>query len=544
MNILGLSHPISWNPAACILVDGELIAFAEEERFVRLKHAPHIYPARAIAFCLEKAGLKVGDIDISAIGFERPGARPIQQASLEKYLLEDIDNEQRFELLTSVGLFHADAQLKTFGERCYFDHHLCHAASTAIPSNYERTNIITLDGWGGLSSGMLGYYEKDSGITKFADIDPNQSWGMTYELITESLGFMCHSGEGKTMGLASYGNVDTNLLPDFCEQELGLPDVKRYEKFVAMHFAPREQQAPIENIHRDLAATLQYYYERSLLKIGKWLKNKTGSGHYTLAGGVALNCAANGKLAESSFVEEIFVQPASHDAGTALGAAILAHQKTSGTWPTLKFNHGYWGPSYTSTEIKAALDFARVPYEKCDAPEAAAKALARDEIVGWFQGAAEVGPRALGNRSILANPGRKDNLNRINQHVKRRELWRPLAPSVLIERYGEVFNSKHVSPFMLLAAQVAEPWRDRLPAIVHIDGSARPQAVDAEVNPRFHRLLRCFEAQTGLPVVLNTSFNLNDEPLVNAPEHAIATFFRSGIETLIIGDYIVRKNII
>lgn len=542
MNILGITHPISWNPAACLLVNGRLVAFAEEERFVRFKHAPHIYPARAIEFCLEKAGICPKNVDITAVGFEQPSSRHVKHTRLEHYFQDELDDQRRFELLTSIGLIHADAQLKTFGERHYFEHHLCHAASAAIPSGFESANIITLDGWGGQSSGMLGYFDINSGITKLVNVDPLHSWGMTYELITECLGFMCHSGEGKTMGLAAYGQVNSALLPDFCEPALGLPDVKRYEHYVTKYFQRRERNAPIEDSHRDLAATLQHYYERSLLKIGTWLHAQTGCNRYVMAGGVALNCAGNGKLSDATFVKNIFVQPASHDGGTALGAAILAHHQVTGVWPPVNFYHAYWGPDYTAHDIRAALDFAGLRYEECDASKTAAEALARNEIIGWFQGAAEVGPRALGNRSILGHPGHAANLHRVNLRVKRREPWRPLAPSVLAERYNEVFNSKQLSPFMLLATEVSESWRNRLPAVVHVDGSARPQAVDADVNPRFHRLLHYFEDQTGLPVVLNTSFNLDDEPLINAPEHAIATFFRSGIETLIMGDYIVRKS--
>lgn len=542
MNILGITHPISWNPAACLLVDGDLIAFAEEERFVRLKHAPHIYPARAIEFCLDAAAMPPAQIDITAVGFERPGPSHFQAAKPERYLDKGLSDPQRFDFLTSLGLIHADAHMKTFGQRRYFDHHLCHAASATTPSGFESANVITLDGWGGQSSGLLGYFDATTGIRRLSDVEPYRSWGMTYELITDCLGFLCHSGEGKTMGLASYGRIDTDLLPDLCEPEFGLPDVQGYERYVSCHLERRKAKGPIEDWHRNLAATLQHYYERSLIRIARWLHRQTGNGRYVLAGGVALNCAANGKLSDCAFVHDIFVQPASHDGGTALGAAILAHHQANGAWPRAGFGHAYWGPSYTSRDVKAALDFARVRYEVCDGPATAAEALTRDEIVGWFQGAAEVGPRALGNRSILAHPGHASNLERVNRHVKRREAWRPLAPSVLAESYSDIFDSDHPSPFMLLATQVAASWRDRLPAIVHVDGSARPQAVCARVNPRFHRLISHFESRTQLPVVLNTSFNLNDEPLVNSPEHAIATFFRSGIETLVIGDYVVRKD--
>ena len=542
MHILGITHPISLNPAACLLADGVLIAFAEEERFIRLKHAPHIQPTEAIRFCLDKAGLRPKEIDVTAIGFEQPTLRHAQNARAENYLAGVVSDANWFDFQTSLALIHGDTQMKTHGRRWYVDHHLCHAASAAIPSGFDRTNIITLDAWGGRASGLLGVFDRRGSLEPLMEIETHRSWGATYELITEYLGFRCHSGEGKTMGLAPYGRADGSLLPDFCEPELGLPDVKRYETYLAEHFTVRRDDEAPNDQHRDLAATLQSYYERSLLRIANWLLNRTGCGNFALAGGVALNCSGNGRLAGQAFVEKLFVQPASHDAGTALGAAVLAHKDMTGAWPEISFPHAYWGPSYSSDQIKAALDFARAPYRACDPAQTAAEALARNEIVGWYQGAAEIGPRALGNRSILAHPGIAENLERVNRHVKRRELWRPLAPSVLVERYHDVFDMRQPSPFMLLAGQVRPHWKSRLPAIVHVDGSARPQAVSIETNPLYHQLISHFQRLSGLPAVMNTSFNHSDEPLVNSPEHAIATFYRTGMQTLVIGDFMVRKS--
>tara|TARA_R100000789_G_scaffold99615_1_gene106676 strand:+ start:2117 stop:3721 length:1605 start_codon:yes stop_codon:yes gene_type:complete len=523
-------------------VDGQLVAFAEEERFTRVKHAPHVHPSHAIAFCLDRANLREYEVDFTAIGFERPGTRHVKSANASDYVAGTLAEQNRFDFLTSLGLVYYDTQLASYGERRYYDHHLCHAASAAIPSDFDQANVITLDGWGGATSGMLGYFDRGDGFQTFSTIDPNRSWGMVYELVTDYLGFKCHSAEGKTMGLASYGRVDSKLLPNFCEPPYGLPDVHRYEAFVTACEPPRRGDMIITDRHRNLAATIQHYYETSLVKIARWMYEKTDCKHFVLSGGVALNCSANGRLAQHNFVDELFVQPASHDAGTALGAAVLAHQEISGDWPKLKFDHAYWGPSYSSVEVKAALDFAKVQYQSCDPVETAAEALANNEIVGWFQGAAEVGPRALGNRSILANPSFAENLSKINRCVKRREPWRPLAPSIQSERFHDVFEARLLSPFMLMSAQVKPQWQPRLPAVVHVDGSARPQSVSADNNKMFYQLIGRFEQRTGLPAVLNTSFNLNDEPLVNSPENAIATFYRSGIETLIIGDFVVRKT--
>jgi carbamoyltransferase len=542
MRILGVTHPLSLNSAACLFEHGRLIAFAEEERFIRFKHAPHVYPLNAIKYCFEQADIQPNQIDLTAIGFERPNAAHARLANADRYVAGSLSEEDWFGFSTSLSLINGDTQIKPFGQPWYGDHHLCHAASAAVCSGFPRTNFITLDAWGGKSSGILGIFDHHSGLKVLREIPANHSWGMFYELITEYLGFRCHSEEGKTMGLASMGHIDNKLLPDFCESELGLPDVKRYEAYLSKSSLAREGRDGLTESHRSMAATLQHYYEKSLVRISRWLVDRTGCRCFALAGGVALNCTGNGTLARQSFVDEIFIQPASHDAGTALGAAILAHREQSGKWPEAPAKHAYWGPGYSSEEIRSALDFARVPYEHCEPAQTAAQALAADQIVGWFQGRAEVGPRALGNRSILAHPGKFHNLDRVNLCVKRREPWRPLAPSVLQKHYHDIFDMNHESPFMLLAGQVRTHWRDRIPAVVHVDGSARPQTVTAETNPLYHDLISRFENITGLPVVLNTSFNHSDEPLVNSPDQAIATFFRTGMDTLVIGDFVIRKE--
>lgn len=541
MNILGVTHPLSLNSAACILVDGQLIAFAEEERFIRLKHAPHIYPARAVAFCLEHAGLSQEAIDVTAVGFAAPTLEHARYARADAYVAGTLPDDDWFSYSSSLSWLHGDAQLRTYGRRWYADHHLSHAASAAIPSGFPRTNVITLDAWGGQSSGILGVFDRDTGIQVLREVEVLRSWGMTYELVTEYLGFRTHSAEGKTMGLASYGEVDTTLLPDWCEPELGLPDVKRYEAHLRTHGHGVVRRDPLAERQRNLAATLQHYYERSLLRIADWLLQRTGCGRFALAGGVALNCSGNGRLACHVGIDQVFIQPASHDGGTALGAAILAHKHFVGTWPEVPMPHAHWGPGYSSVTIKAALDSAGVPYQPCEPSTAAAEALARNEIVGWYQGRTEIGPRALGGRSILAHPGVASNLDRVNR-IKAREPWRPLAPSVLAEHHHDVFELPHPSPFMLLAGRIRPHWRDRLPAVIHVDGSARPQSVSATASPTFHGLISRFAELTGLPVVLNTSFNHNDEPLVDSPEQAIATFYRTGLDTLVIGDYRISKR--
>jgi carbamoyltransferase len=488
------------------------------------------------------AGLKYDDIDITAIGFDGPPDFSATSEVFIKFIRDDKRQKDYFSLYAAISNLYHDFHLNTYGERAYFDHHLSHVASSVIPSRFLETNFISLDGWGGNSCGLIGWWRSPGDFFIAREIKKSESWGMLYQYVTEAIGFRPHSGEGKTMGLASYGKFDKQLLPDWCDDEFGLPEVERYRLFISEKFPKGSMQLGATVRDKNLAATLQYYYERSLLKIAEYLYKKSGIKNFSLAGGVALNCTGNGVIASAPFVNQLFVQPASHDAGTALGAAILAYRKFSGSWPNIEFMHAYWGPSYSDEEIESSLIFSGCCYQKIVPEIAVAEELSQNRIVGLFQGRAEIGPRALGNRSIIAHPGFKENLERINLRVKRREVWRPLAPSVLSEHYDSIFEAKIISKFMLISAEVRDIWKSRIPAVVHVDGSARPQAVESDTNPLYHRIISEFYKSTGLPVVLNTSFNLDDEPLVNSPEHAIATFYRSGIDSLVIGSFMVKKN--
>lgn len=538
MIIIGVTHPISWNTAACLLVDGKLIAFAEEERFTRLKHAPRVHPHRAVEFCLRYAGLSPKDVDVTAVGFDRPKVGDLTSERIERYLDDTLPPS---EINARAAHLDMDTEIQAYGARCHYDHHHAHAASAFAPSGFAEANIISLDGWGGRLSGLLGFQRRSQPLEVMAEVPPENSWGSIYATVTVQLGFRFHSAEGKTMGLASYGVPDDRLLPDWCDETFGLPDTVRYRKFLLENVNRRDPREPITERHKNLAATLQHYYERSLLKIGRHLFVRTGCRKFVLAGGVALNCTGNGKLAAQDFVDDIFVQPASHDAGTALGAAILAHEQRAGSGCAIDFGHAYWGPDYGDDAIRDLLRFAQIGHSEVDPVEAAATAILDNKTVGWFQGRAEVGPRALGNRSIFANPCIQGNLDRVNR-IKRREAWRPLAPSALAERFFDVFDMRVLSPFMLMAGQVRKSYAAKLPAVVHVDGSARPQSVSQETNPLFHRLLATLETRGGFPAVLNTSFNLEDEPIVNSPEHALASFFRSGLDTLVIGNFMVDKT--
>jgi len=525
MNILGISHLLSYNPAACLIQDGKLIAFAEEERFIRQKQAPRAFVRESIKFCLKAGNISLEDVDVVAVGFYNP---------------DDPWTKGKDELL--------EAELKNLGLKNirYYDHHLSHAASTAIPSGFEESNVISIDGWGGPSSGLLGY-KTGNDIKVLKSIPPTHTWGGIWNRVTKHIGFMGHGEEGKTMGLASYGAPDQFLLPDFTEDNL--PNKEKYLDFFSspkykagkIAFGTFEGSALLESIIKiNTAATLQDLYQRSLVEIGKKLYEETKCKNFTLAGGVALNCTGNGYLSNQSFVEKIFIQPASHDGGTALGSAILAYRDFEGSWPTIKFDNAYWGREFSDGQIRKCLVRHNAKFEEVDPVEAAIKNISQNNVIGFFQGRSEVGPRALGNRSILADPTKYENLNKVNA-IKRREKWRPLAPSILEEEYFNIVECKTLSPFMLMATQVKEKFKIKIPAVTHIDGSCRPQSVSKKANKKYHQILSGLEKAIGVPVVLNTSFNNKGEPIVDSPEDALNSFLNCDLDKLIIGSFEVSK---
>ena len=542
MIILGITHPISWNNAACILVDGQLIAWVEEERLNRIKHAPRMAPRLAMDYCLKQAGIKLGQVDYIAVGFD----------SVMRAVLGTLRSEERF----LSGLNQAAMWLRdgiTYEKKLplegydrsrvvFVNHHQAHAASAFYASGFPESNILSLDGSGGNESGILGFGQGTK-IEIFKTVSNRGSWGLMYEEITEKLGFRRHSGEGKVMGLAAYGTPDPKGLP-FVNWDGDFPviDPETRKTFVNA-IQPRKKEDPITDYHENLAATLQDTLERAGKCMADYLYNKTGIRRLCLAGGTALNCSMNGKLALLPFVDEIFIQPAAYDAGTALGAAMTVYVEKTGNWPDWKMEHAYWGPEFTNEEIEEALKaFSNYPYKKSsNIFSETAQILADGKIVGWFQGRSEVGPRALGNRSILANPSLPEMKDRVNNQVKHRESWRPFAPSVLEERVDRYVANPMPSPFMILAFNALPERQAEIVAAAHVDGTIRPQTVSKATNPRYWQLIKRFEEITGIPAVLNTSFNVDSQPIVNTPEEAIDTFINCGIEVLAIGDFLVWK---
>jgi carbamoyltransferase len=552
MIILGLTDTVCQDNAAALLVDGELIGMVEEERLNRIKHAPRMAPQKAIQWLLDRARIKLEDVDVIAIGFDHPNTvlldnmrEKVKRFVKRKPILRNAREEYRYWKRHRYHLAQLDPYLKRRDKVLFVRHHMAHAASSFFLSSFEEANIVSLDGSGGQDAGLLAI-GRGTDIEVVQYVERETSWGELYERFTGALGFKAHSDEGKVMGLAAYGDPKGQVFP-FVQMSngTGLPHYDREGFFRALaEIKPREKGvSPINGYHEQIAARLQYTLEQVVGKMTEVLHARTGYKDLCMAGGTALNCSCNGKLLSLPHVKRIFVQPAAADCGTALGAAVYAHVKLTGKRPATRFNHLYWGPEFSNDEIEPVLKQAKVPYRKVDHIGAeAARLLVDNKIVGWFQGRMEVGPRALGGRSIVASPLDLRMKDAVNNNVKFREPWRPFAPSILAEHMEEYFGTAHPSPFMILAFQAREEVKPKIPAALHVDGTGRPQTVERETNPRYWDLLNEFKKLTGVPVVLNTSFNVAGQPIVCTPKDALGTFYICGLDALAIGDFIVEKG--
>lgn len=557
MIILGVTHPLGDDNAAAILVDGEIVGVVEEERLNRFKHAPRMVPRKSIEWCLQTAGCSIDDVDVVAIGFDhprtvlrdisktqarrrlkrqtlgRPYADELREFRNQKYYLAQLDK------VLGMPTFRNDN-----GKVLFVRHHIAHAASAFFLSPFEEANIISLDGSGGQDAGLFGV-GRGNEIEVFEYVDRETSWGYLYERFTERLGFRAHNDEGKVMGLAAYGDANGEVFPFVhIAQSAGFPyyDYDGLYRMLGEIRRREKGEPPINGYHEHVAARLQYSLEQGVSGMTEVLYRKTGLTDLCLAGGTALNCSCNGKLLGLPHVERLFVQPAASDCGTALGAAVYAYVQLTGERPKTPFDHAYWGPEFSNDEIEAALKLAKVQYRKSDDIAAdTARLIADNKIVGWFQGRIELGPRALGARSILANPTDERMKDAVNKHVKFREPWRPFAPSILAGHMEEYFGTDHPSPFMILAFQAREEVKPKIPAALHVDGTGRPQTVHRETNAQYWRLIDEFMKLTGVPVVLNTSFNVDSEPIVCSPKDALRTFYQCGLDALAIGDFLLEK---
>ncbi|MFF9095621.1 carbamoyltransferase [Streptomyces sp. NPDC014802] len=540
MRILGI-NALFHDPAAALVVDGRTVAAAEEERFSRRKHGKRPVPFSAwelpelsARWCLEHAGLRPQDLDAVTYSFDPGLARPAADMGLN-----DPWDPLRLEYARRAPEFLAEALPGLDSERVVFvPHHVAHAASAGPASPHPDSAVLVLDGRGESASHLAGRFDDGKLDTLRTQALPD-SLGLVYEELTEHLGFLRSSDEFKVMALASYGKP--RFLDRLREHVHATGDGGFRARGVDWaSFAPaRGKDEPWTQDHADLAASAQAVLEETLLELVGWLHREAGGEALTMAGGVALNCVANSKIAQRGPFEHVWVQPAAGDAGTALGGALFLAAQAEDTEPMPGAD---LGRGWSDEELRTWLETACVPYERPDdIAEAVAEELARDGIVAWFQGRSEYGPRALGHRSLMAHPGRAENLERLN-HVKGREEFRPVAPMVRAERAAELFDGPLPSPYMLFVHDVHPAWRDRIPAVVHVDGTARIQTVEERREPLVARMLAAFERRTGLPVVVNTSLNTAGRPMVDDPRDALECFGSAPVDLLAIGPYVVRRG--
>jgi carbamoyltransferase len=575
--------------AACLVRDGEVVAAAEEERFNRIKHGKRPVPFSAwelpfgaIDYCLQAAGIRLVDVAHVAYSFD-PALMPGHRASDRITLPTEPSREWTSSRTEEHGpwaspwepLFHAymlNAPRQLTGGaphhlrarfrgatpddsfRWHFvEHHLAHEASAFLAAPFEggddRTAVMTLDGRGERATSTLAVW-RDGTLTRLREIDFPHSLGLLYEDVTRHLGFLHSSDEYKVMALASYGRP---AYRDFFRERVMLDGDGGYlvepnagEWLMKRFGPPRERGARIEQRHFDLAASLQCVLEEVTLGLARWLRERSGEPRLCMAGGVALNCVMNARLRDSGIFDDLWVQPAAGDAGTALGAALWIDRQQRGesSW---RMHDAYLGPAFDDAEIERALLWAKLPYRRLrDVVGTTSDLLANNRIVGWFQGRMEFGPRALGSRSILASPLDAEMQFRLND-LKDREDFRPVAPVVPEEVAGEWFvrcdgQAAGAAPFMLFVFKVQPERAARIPAAVHVDGTARVQTVSARANPRYHALLHAFGARTGVPVLINTSFNVRGEPIVCTPRDAIAAFCATPLDALVIGSFLLEKQ--
>ena len=538
--VLGI-NAVFHDPAAALVVDGETIAAAEEERFSRRKHGkPPVpfstweLPVQAIAACLAKAGLAPSDLDAVAYSYDpglavQPGP-DITAADWEGLRTLYAQRAPRF-LQSALGGWDGDFR--------WVPHHVAHAASVTFASGFDPCSVLVLDGRGERGSHLAGRFASGS-LEVLSTQSLPHSLGLFYEELTAHLGFRRSSDEYKVMAMASYGE------PAYLDDLRGLVYADgvggfRVEEFSWRDFAPPLRPGePFTVTHAALACSVQRRLEEVLLELARWLHRRTGDRDLVLSGGVALNCVANSRLWREGPFERVWVQPASGDSGTALGAAMQVAWELGdlvAPMPTAAL-----GREWDAASLAASLSVAGLAFEEPDdIADTVAEVLADDGVVAWFQGRSEFGPRALGHRSLLADPRRASNLEKLND-IKGREQVRPVAPMVLAERASEIFFGGPIpSPYMLFTHGVRDEWRSRIPAVVHVDGTARIQTVDAAEEPLVARMLSRFEARTGVPVVVNTSLNTAGRPMVDSPRDALECFGSTPVDALAIGPFLLRR---
>jgi carbamoyltransferase len=554
---LGINYSEMHDSAACIARDGHILFAVAEERLSRLKHDAR-FPSLSIEACLAAAGLRADQLDFVCFGWPpaieamkhdlkcmATGALPLNYIDLVSTVRRNLNHTRK-----QNGKKQFLARFPTKAQFRFVEHHLAHAISAYSFSGFDDAAVLVLDGRGAWEASSL-WHGRDGRLEHVWTIPWPNSLGLFYAQFTQYLGFQPYSDEWKVMGLAPYGEPGINLrdfiIPDDnpykVSTRLLLEDKPAPLAGITARLGPqREAESEIDPKHKNLAFAVQDACEEAMMTLARAAVAKTGSRNICLAGGVALNSKANGKILSSGIVDRIFVQPAAGDDGACLGAALAPYLDNGGKLPMHKMRHAYLGAENSDEEIEKALTTYKLRATRvADPAAAAAEMLANGKILGWVQGRMEFGPRALGARSILADPRDPEMNAKVNNAVKFREWWRPFAPSMLAEVAGEYIESATDSPFMILTAQVKPEKRAVIPSVTHVDGSARPQTVERDVNPLYWRLIREFGNRTGVPVVMNTSFNLRGEPIVSTPTDAVRTFFSSGMDALVIGSFVVEK---
>jgi carbamoyltransferase len=545
--------------AAVVVESGRVVAAAEEERFSRRKFDPD-FPARAIDFCLRQAGITANDLSAVGYGFD-PRRRLFAKAAYaaRRFPSSAALINSGWRLSRKMNGIERDLRERSgySGQVFRFNHHLCHAASTFFASPFDAAAILTLDGAGDWESAWWG---KGAGthIEASAKIDWPQSLGHVYSAFTEYLGFEPFADEYKVMGLAAYG--EPRYLDAMSEIFRGTPrgyhvDLSyfnfqsarppRYSRrLVELFGAPlTNTDGDVPQHYRDVAASAQRQLERVVSHCARLVVEATGERRLCLAGGVAMNSLANGKLLDEDIVDELYVPPCASDAGVALGAAYLAHLKSVGTLERTELKTAALGPEYDDAQVLEAIRACGLNARAVDDPAGeAARLVAAGKIVGWFQCRMEFGQRALGSRSILADPRRAEMKDVVNARIKFREPFRPFAPSVLAERAPEYFDNARGNYFMTRVCTVRADKRQVIPAVTHVDGTARVQLVERETLPLYWKLIKTFDELTGVPVVLNTSFNVRGQPIVNTPEEAVETFLSTALDALVCGNCLITRT--
>jgi carbamoyltransferase len=583
MNILGI-NAYHGNASAALVCDGKLIAAVEEERFNRVKYAAG-FPSAAIHYCLKEAGITLADLDHVAVPrnpYARLGTKLLYALRMPSFARERARVISKFTGIPAALASAFDADPQTLKAKFHrVEHHQAHLASTFFVSPFENAALLSADGLGDFASSMWGLGSGHRMRIDGAIAFPH-SLGLYYSAVTQYLGFLKFGDEYKVMGLAAYGQptyldcfrdiLRFNSNGGDLGFKLGLRYFTHHKTGPEMSWAEsdktpilgkmfsealprllktpaRQPAAPLEQHHRDMASSLQSRLEEVYLGMLQKLASKTKAKAVCLAGGVAFNCVANGKIFDATPFEQAYVHPAAGDAGLAVGAAYYVWHQILGQPRSFVMDHAYWGPGFGQQELEAAIRCSAVSRDGhliIELPEEellrrTATIIAEGKILGWYQGRSEWGPRALGNRSIVADPRRPEMKEILNRRIKHREVFRPFAPSILAEKTGEWFQKSYPSPFMNLAYSVLPSKRDKIPAPTHVDGTGRLQTVTQQANPRYYALIREFERQTGVPVVLNTSFNDN-EPIVCRPEEALDCYLRTQMDALVLGNFLIARQ--